>query len=110
MADAVLRRIRRRCTAIEREYRQGSAGRREVHAIDISIANLRRITDTISAEAMQDVIESLTDLRSAIITPLASNGLHAGFHAARHLHSGKSFHCFGVQIFIFDCSSFLPSN
>ena len=102
MADAVLRRIRRRCTLIDRAYRQGSAGRREVHAIDISIANLRRVEDTVSAEAMRDIVQSLTDLRSFIIAPLASNA-RAGFHAAHRLHSGM-FHCFGMHTFRSDFS------
>ena len=73
MADAVLRRIRRRCIAIEQAYHQGSAGRREVHAIDTSIANLRRIEVNISPEAMQDIFQSLTNLRDIIAAPSASN-------------------------------------
>lgn len=98
MADAVLRRIRRRCTAIERAYHQGSAGRREVRAIDISIANLRRVEDSISAEAMRDIVQSLTDLRSFITAPPAPDAVRAGFHAAR-LHSGKV--CTGLYRTIF---------
>ncbi|KAM7398696.1 hypothetical protein PAMA_006550 [Pampus argenteus] len=62
MTDVVLRRIRRRCTAIERAYHQGSAGPREAHAIDISIANLRRVEESVSAEAIRDSVQSLTDL------------------------------------------------
>lgn len=89
MADTVLRRIRRRCTAIERAYHQGSAGRREVDAINISIANIRRVEDAISAEAMLNIVQSLTDLRSVITAPTASNALRAGFHATHRLHSGK---------------------
>ncbi|KAK0136930.1 hypothetical protein N1851_026900 [Merluccius polli] len=91
MADPVLRRIRRRCTAIERAYHQGSAGRGEVLAIDISIANMRRVEDTISAEAMREIVQSLTDLRSVITAPPASIavGLRADFHAAQPLHSGR---------------------
>ena len=89
MADAVLRRIRRRCTAIERAYQQGSAGRSEVQAIDISIANLRRVEDTISAQTVRDIVQSLTDLRSVITAPPAWNALHAGFHPGHCLHSGK---------------------
>lgn len=89
MAGDVLRRIRRRFTAIERAFHQGSAGQREVNAIDISIANMRRVEDVISAEAVRDIIQSLTDLRSVITAPAASRALRGGFHAAHRLHSGE---------------------
>lgn len=88
MADAVLRRIRRRCTAIERAYHQGSVGQREVGFINISLTNIRRVEDAISAEAMQDIVQSLTDLRSVITAPSTSNALRVGF-CATCLHSGK---------------------
>lgn len=52
MADTVLRLIRRRCIAIERAFHQGSAGPREVHSINISIANLRRVEDAISSSKL----------------------------------------------------------
>uniref|UniRef100_A0A3Q3LI92 Uncharacterized LOC113134477 n=1 Tax=Mastacembelus armatus TaxID=205130 RepID=A0A3Q3LI92_9TELE len=79
MADAVLRRIRRRCVEIERAYHQGSAGRREVHAIEISIANLRRVENTISAEAMRNIIQSLTDLRTLVTATPTSDSVRACF-------------------------------
>ena len=89
MADVVVRRIRRRCTEIQRAFHQGSLGRTEVYAINSSIANVRRVGDTIGAEAVQDIVQSLTDLRYFILGPQASSALHTGFHAAHLVHSGE---------------------
>ncbi|KAM3607966.1 uncharacterized protein V6R79_016965 [Siganus canaliculatus] len=83
-AGDVLRRIRRRCIAIEQAYHQGSAGQREIHAIDVSISNAQRIQGIVSPEAICSIANSLADLKSLIIASLSSN---TGFHAA-HLHSG----------------------
>lgn len=97
MADSVVRNIRRRCIAIERAYNQGSAGPREIHAIDLSIANIRRVGDALSAETMQNIIQSLTDLRSVVSAAVASSTLHGGFYAADRLHSGM----LGIILFLY---------
>lgn len=86
MAEAVIRRIRRKCHAIERAIQQGAAGQREVQAIDSAIANLRRIENSLSLGVFRNLVQSLTDLRSSIIAAAPNS---AAAFAAQRVRSGK---------------------
>ena len=87
MAVAVVDRIVRKCHEIERAYRQGICGERELRSLESCTRNLQRIEHFLSPNTLEDLRRSLDGLRTHISggTDLAETG---GFSVHR-IHSGE---------------------